>query len=35
MKDTKKDEDEEILPKMTKGPVNIEKLLDEQHLNIF
>jgi len=31
MKDTKKDEDEEILPKMTKGPVNIEKLLDEQH----
>ena len=31
MRDTKKDEDEEILPKMTKGPVNIEKLLDEQH----
>ena len=31
MKDTKKDDDEEILPKMTKGPVNIEKLLDEQH----
>ena len=31
MKDTKKDEDEEILPKMTKGPVNIEELLDEQH----
>ena len=31
MKDTKKDDDEEILPKMSKGPVNIEKLLDEQH----
>ena len=31
LKDNKKDEDEEILPKMTKGPVNIEALLDEQH----
>ncbi|MDA9643414.1 type I DNA topoisomerase [Candidatus Pelagibacter sp.] len=31
MKDIKKDDDEEILPKMSKGPVNIEKLLDEQH----
>merc|ERR1712153_144266 len=31
MKDTKKDEDEDILPEMNKGPVNIEALLDEQH----
>ena len=31
MKDTKKDDDEDILPKMNKGPVNIEALLDEQH----
>jgi len=31
MKDNKKDGDEEILPKMSKGPVNIEALLDEQH----
>ncbi|MDB9831944.1 type I DNA topoisomerase [Candidatus Pelagibacter sp.] len=31
MKDSKKDEDEEILPKMSIGPVNIESLLDEQH----
>merc|ERR1711966_272317 len=30
MKDNKKDE-EEILPEMSKGPVNIESLLDEQH----
>jgi len=30
MKDKKKD-DEEILPEMKKGPVNIEALLDEQH----
>ena len=30
MKDNKKD-DEEILPEMSKGPVNIESLLDEQH----
>ena len=26
-----KDEDEAILPEMTKGPINIESLLDEQH----
>jgi len=26
-----KDEDEEILPEMTKGPINIEALVDEQH----
>ncbi|MDC0569601.1 type I DNA topoisomerase [Candidatus Pelagibacter sp.] len=31
MKDTKKDDDEEILPNMSKGQVNIEKLFDEQH----
>jgi DNA topoisomerase I len=31
MKDNKKDIDEEILPEMSKGPVNIEALLDEQH----
>ena len=31
MKDNKKDDDEEILPEMSKGPVNIEALLDEQH----
>ena len=31
MKDSKKDEDEDILPEMNKGPVNIEALLDEQH----
>ena len=31
MKDNKKDDDEEILPEMAKGPVNIEALLDEQH----
>jgi DNA topoisomerase I len=31
MKDNKKDNDEEILPEMFKGPVNIEALLDEQH----
>jgi DNA topoisomerase-1 len=30
MKDNKKD-DEDILPEMKKGPVNIEALLDEQH----
>ncbi|MDB9811564.1 type I DNA topoisomerase [Candidatus Pelagibacter sp.] len=30
MKDNKKDE-EEILPEMSKGPVNIDSLLDEQH----
>jgi len=31
MKDNKKDEDEDILPLMEKGPINIEALLDEQH----
>ena len=31
MKDNKKDDDEEILPEMSKGPVNIEALVDEQH----
>ena len=31
MKDNKKDDEEETLPKMSKGPVNIEALLDEQH----
>ena len=31
MKDNKKDSDEDILPRMNKGPVNIEALLDEQH----
>ena len=30
-KDQKKDDDENILPKMSKGPVNIEALIDEQH----
>ena len=28
---TSKDDDEEILPEMSKGPVNIEALMDEQH----
>jgi DNA topoisomerase I len=31
MKDNKRDDDEEILPEMSKGPVNIADLLDEQH----
>ena len=31
MKDNKKDDDEEILPEMKKGPINIEALFDEQH----
>ena len=31
IKDIKKDDDEEILPKMSKGPINIESLIDEQH----
>ncbi len=31
MKDNKKDDDEDILPEMKKGPINIEALLDEQH----
>ena len=30
-KDNKKNDDEDILPEMSKGPVNIESLLDEQH----
>ena len=28
---TSKDDDEEILPEMSKGPINIEALIDEQH----
>ena len=31
IKDNKKNDDEDILPEMSKGPVNIESLLDEQH----
>ena len=32
IKDNKKDDDEEILPEMSKGPINIdEALIDEQH----
>ena len=31
MKDNKKDDDEDILPNMKNGPINIEALLDEQH----
>ena len=31
MKDNKKDTDEEILPEVSKGPINVEALLDEQH----
>ncbi len=30
-KDSKKDDDEKILPETSKGPVNIEALIDEQH----
>ncbi len=30
-KDPKKEDGESILPQMSKGPVNIEKLIDEQH----
>jgi len=30
-KDQKKEDDESILPEMSKGPINIEKLLEEQH----
>ena len=30
-KDQKKGDDENILPEMSKGPVNIEAILDEQH----
>ncbi len=31
IKDNKKDDDENILPEISKGPVNIDSLLDEQH----
>ena len=31
MKDNKKDDEEDALPEMKKGPINIEALLDEQH----
>ena len=31
IKENKKDDDEDILPEMSKGPVNIEAILDEQH----
>jgi DNA topoisomerase I len=31
MKDNKKDDEEENLPEMSKGPINIESLMDEQH----
>ena len=31
IKDNKKNDDGDILPEMSKGPVNIESLLDEQH----
>ena len=31
MKDNKKDDQEEILPEMSKGEINIETILDEQH----
>ncbi|MDC1010773.1 type I DNA topoisomerase [Candidatus Pelagibacter sp.] len=31
MKDNKKDDQEEILPEMSKGEINIEAILDEQH----
>jgi DNA topoisomerase-1 len=30
-KDQKKEDDENILPQMSKGPINIEALIDEQH----
>ena len=30
-KDQKKDDSDKILPEVSKGPVNIEKLIDEQH----
>jgi DNA topoisomerase I len=30
-KDQKKEDDENILPVMSKGPINVEKILDEQH----
>ena len=31
IKDNKSDDNDEILPEMSKGPINIEELLDEQH----
>jgi DNA topoisomerase-1 len=31
MKDSRNSDDEEILPEMSKGPINIEALVDEQH----
>jgi DNA topoisomerase I len=31
IKDNKKDDDENLLPEMSKGPVNVKSLLDEQH----
>ena len=31
IKDSKKNDDENILPEMSKGPVNIESLINEQH----
>jgi DNA topoisomerase I len=31
IKDNKKEDDEDLLPEVSKGPVNIEALLDEQH----
>ena len=31
VKDNKKADDENLLPEMSKGPINIESLLDEQH----
>jgi DNA topoisomerase-1 len=31
MKDSKKNNDENILPEMSKGPINIDSLLNEQH----
>ncbi|MBT4959215.1 MAG: type I DNA topoisomerase, partial [Flavobacteriaceae bacterium] len=31
IKDKNKDDNEEILPKMAKGPINIESIIDEQH----
>ena len=30
-KDNKKDDDENILPEVNKGPINIEEILDQQH----
>jgi len=33
-KDQKKDDSDKILPEVSKGPVNIEELIDEQHFTI-